>query len=56
VQTNGQVALAALAAGNHTVGLSLVASNCHLQGDNPRVVAVAAGETATETFEVVCSS
>ena len=29
-------------------------SNCTVIGDNPRVVAVDAGETARTTFEVVC--
>jgi len=50
-----QVTLSRLAPGNHTIGLSLVASNCHLQGQNTRVVRVVPGETASETFEVVCS-
>jgi hypothetical protein len=50
-----QVTFPALAPGNHTIGLSLVASNCHVQAQNPRLVRVVPGEMASETFEVVCS-
>ncbi len=50
-----QVTFPALAPGTHTIGLSLVATNCHVQAQNPRLVRVVAGETASETFEVVCS-
>jgi hypothetical protein len=50
-----QVTFPALAAGNHTVGLSLVATNCHVQAQNPRLVRIVPGEAASETFEVVCS-
>ncbi len=51
-----QVTFSALAPGNHTIGLSLVATNCHVQAQNPRLIRVVPGETALETFEVVCSS
>lgn len=50
-----QVNFPALAPGGHTIGLSLVASNCHVQGQNPRLVRIVPGEAASETFEVVCS-
>ena len=50
-----QVTFPALAPGNHTIGLSLVASNCHVQAQNPRLVRIVPGEAASETFEVVCS-
>ena len=50
-----QVTYPALAPGNHTIGLSLVASNCHVQGQNPRLVRIVPGQAASETFEVVCS-
>ncbi|MFL5460051.1 MAG: hypothetical protein ACJ8A6_03725 [Gemmatimonadales bacterium] len=50
-----QVTFPALAPGDHTVGLSLVASNCHVQAQNPRLVKIVSGQTASETFEVVCS-
>src|SRR3954451_14160035 len=50
-----QVTFPALAPGNHTFGLSLVASNCHVQGQNPRLVTIVPGQAASETFEVVCS-
>jgi hypothetical protein len=51
---NDQVTFSAVAPGNHTVGLSLVASSCHVQGQNPRLVTIKMGETVSETFEVVC--
>src|SRR4051794_24774463 len=50
-----QVTFPALAPGNHTIGLSLVATNCHVQGQNPRLVRIVAGQATSETFEVVCS-
>jgi len=50
-----QVTFERLAPGNHTLGLSLVASNCQVQGDNPRLVVISSGESAAATFEVVCS-
>ncbi|HEX6405783.1 MAG TPA: hypothetical protein VFZ90_01215 [Gemmatimonadales bacterium] len=50
-----QVIYPALAPGNHTIGLSLVASNCHVQGQNPRLVSIVPGQAASETFEVICS-
>ena len=43
-----------LAAGDHTVGLSGVAGNCTLGGDNPRTVTITGGTTAVTTFDVVC--
>jgi hypothetical protein len=51
-----QVTFPALAPGNHTIGLSLVASNCHVQGQNPRLVSIVPGQAASETFEVICSA
>jgi hypothetical protein len=50
-----QVTYPALAPGNHTIGLSLVATNCHVQGQNPRLVRIVPGQAAAETFEVICS-
>ena len=50
-----QVNFPALAPGGHTIGLSLVASNCHVQGQNPRLVRIVPGKAASETFEVACS-
>jgi hypothetical protein len=50
-----QISFPALAPGNHTIGLSLVATNCHVQGQNPRLVRIVPGQAASETFEVICS-
>ena len=44
-----------LAPGNHSVGLDGVAANCQVQGDNPRLILVASGATASVTFNVVCN-
>ena len=52
----GTVSVEALAAGDHVAGLSGVAGNCQVQGDNPRTVAVTAGATATAAFTVVCTA
>jgi PKD domain-containing protein len=43
-----------LSAGNHSVQLAGVASNCTLSGANPRTVSVPSGGTATTTFSVSC--
>jgi probable HAF family extracellular repeat protein len=40
--------------GTHLVGLSAVAGNCRVQGENPRSISVTAGETASGGFVVVC--
>jgi hypothetical protein len=40
--------------GPHQVELSGVASNCHVEGENPRQVTVVPGASASITFRVVC--
>jgi alpha-tubulin suppressor-like RCC1 family protein len=45
-----------LSAGNHTVLLGDVASNCTVAGENPRVVSVRSGAQDRVTFEVICSA
>ena len=42
------------AAGSHEVAISGIASNCHVQGENPRQVAVAPPAMARTTFQIVC--
>jgi probable HAF family extracellular repeat protein len=54
--TSGVVRVDALPAGDHLVGLSGVAGNCGVQGDNPRTVTVTAGQSAEVTFTVTCST
>jgi hypothetical protein len=51
---NDQVSFSGLAAGDHQVELSGVASNCTVNGANPRTVTVNAGGTAQTTFGVTC--
>ena len=41
--------------GNHNIRLAGMASNCALEGDNPRPVTIAAGETTAVLFQVICS-
>jgi hypothetical protein len=45
-----------LAPGVHTVALGGLASNCSVQGQNPRSATVAASETTTIPFTVTCSA
>jgi probable HAF family extracellular repeat protein len=52
---SGAVSVEALQPGDHLVGLSGVAGNCQVQGNNPRTVTVTAGQGAEVTFTVTCS-
>jgi Tol biopolymer transport system component len=53
--TNGERRVGELALGEHLVGLSRVADNCLVEGNNPRSVTVAAGASATLVFSVICT-
>jgi dipeptidyl aminopeptidase/acylaminoacyl peptidase len=53
---NGTITVTDLAEGNHDLELGDVPSGCTVDGPNPRVVAVVAGETARVTFEITCST
>jgi hypothetical protein len=55
IGVNGTVTFSDVAAGNHSVQLTGVASNCNVAGSNPRIVTVPVGGTAQSTFEVDCS-
>jgi hypothetical protein len=55
IAMNDTRTITGLVAGNHSVGLSDVASNCVVSGQNPRTVAVSAGNTAQTTFAVTCA-
>ena len=48
--------LAAMAAGPHTIGLTGLAANCQIAGENPRPVSVPAGGTVRATFAVTCAA
>ncbi|HEV8380340.1 MAG TPA: PKD domain-containing protein [Gemmatimonadales bacterium] len=50
------VTFSAIPAGDYTVTLSNVATNCTVSGANPRTVPVAAGLTASTTFSVGCTA
>jgi hypothetical protein len=43
-------------AGNHSIGLSGIAANCTVAGENPRTVSVPAGETVRVDFAVTCAA
>ncbi|MFL5494186.1 MAG: hypothetical protein ACJ8DC_07355 [Gemmatimonadales bacterium] len=45
-----------LTPGNHAVLLGGLADNCSLNGDNPRMVSVTAGETSAVMVEVICTA
>lgn len=56
VGLDGSVTFSDLAEGNHEVSIDGVAANCSVTGDNPRTVAVTAGEVAQTAFDVVCTA
>jgi hypothetical protein len=52
----GAVTVAAVAPGDHMVGLSGVAANCQVQGENPRTTSVTAGASASVAFAITCTA
>jgi Tol biopolymer transport system component len=52
---SGVTTLDGVSPGDHALGLSGVAGNCQVQGDNPRSVAIVAGASATAAFAIVCA-
>ena len=56
IGVNGTVSVHGLAAGSHSVLLQGTAPNCAIGGDNPREIAVVAGQTATTTINVTCTA
>lgn len=56
LDANGSITLEDVKAGTHSVGISGVAANCELQGDNVRATPVAPGNTATQAFTVTCAA
>jgi PKD domain-containing protein len=53
---NASVDYPGLAAGNHTVAISGVASTCTVSGATSRTVSVPSGGTATTTFTITCTT
>jgi hypothetical protein len=45
-----------LVTGDHAVGLSGLAQNCQVEGDNPRTVTISSGEDAAVRFTIVCTA
>jgi hypothetical protein len=54
IGVNATVTREDVSPGAYLIQLGDVASNCTVQGDNPRTVDLAAGQTATTKFDVVC--
>lgn len=48
--------LTGLTAGSHSIGLTGLAGNCQISGENPRTVSVPAGGTAQVAFAVACAA
>ena len=51
---NATATINALAPGTHLVGLSGLAGNCQVQGDNVRQVTITAGAQAAVTYTIAC--
>ncbi|MGH7525877.1 MAG: hypothetical protein ACREMX_04160 [Gemmatimonadales bacterium] len=56
IAVNGTALLTAISPGQHTVGLSGIAANCTLSGDNPRPATAVAGATTAVDFALTCSA
>jgi Tol biopolymer transport system component len=52
---SGALTLDGITSGSHSVGLSGVAANCQVQGDNPRTATVTAGVSAAVAFAITCA-
>ena len=56
IGTNGRVTFTSLSAGSHSAALTNVASNCTVNGSNPRTVTVPPGGTITASFSASCTT
>ncbi|HJR15320.1 MAG TPA: galactose oxidase-like domain-containing protein [Gemmatimonadales bacterium] len=56
IGTTGSVSFNGLLAGSHSVGLSGLAPNCSVAGDQSRTVSVIAGAVSEISFSVACTS
>ncbi|HEV2083992.1 MAG TPA: hypothetical protein VGR09_02845, partial [Gemmatimonadales bacterium] len=54
IGTNGTLTIGSIAAGSHSLQLSGEVANCTVSGDNPRVVTISSGQTATVQFALAC--
>lgn len=55
LESDGNLVFGDVPAGQHTITLGDIASNCDVEGDNPVTVEVVADETSKVDFEVDCS-
>jgi hypothetical protein len=55
LEVSGAATLDGLTPGTHAVGLSGIAANCQVQGDNPRSITVTIGASATAAFAIICA-
>jgi hypothetical protein len=53
---NATVAISGLAPGTHAVGLNGVAANCQINGENVRSIVVVAGEDASVSYAITCTT
>jgi Tol biopolymer transport system component len=53
---NGADRVAGLSPGPHTVELAGIAGFCVLEGENPRTVEIAAGDSASVRFDITCDT
>jgi hypothetical protein len=53
---NTNITVSSVAAGDHSLSLSGVASNCAVTGANPRTVTVPPGGTAQTSFAITCAA
>jgi TolB protein len=53
---NAAVTVSGLVPGSHLVGLSGLAANCQILGDNLQPVTITAGANTTVTFTIVCAT
>jgi len=56
IGVNDSITASGIGAGNHTVALGDVPTNCGVSGANPRTVTVPANDTARTTFSVACAA
>ena len=56
IDFNGSLTISGLTLGDHSVALAGVASNCAVEGPNPRTVPVRTGVEATVIFAVTCAA
>ncbi len=56
IGVSSSMSLAGLPPGAHTLGLTGLAANCQVVGDNPRTVSIVAGQTVEVDFSISCAA